>query len=314
MATAPAEAPTTHVPAGAAPKPTPIQKAERKQEFSHPDGWLTRSAWLSRAVYWGIHASCLLVFVVGAPLEAVLLGVATYSIRLLGITAGYHRYFAHKSFKTSRAFQLVLAWIGCSATQKGPLWWCGTHRRHHRYADSPGDPHSPVEGFYYAHQGWVFDSRWEGTPVEGIKDFAQYPELRWINEYHWVPPLALAFLCFAVGGWAGLVWGFAVSTTVLWHATYMVNSAAHVWGARRYETDDTSKNNWWVALITMGEGWHNNHHHYMASARNGFYWWEIDATWYALVVLSWLGIVWDLKVPSQQIRDGGTRRVLREAA
>jgi stearoyl-CoA desaturase (delta-9 desaturase) len=314
MATAPIEPQTQPLPTSGQPGPSLPRKAQRKQDFTQQDGWLTRTAWFSRIVYWGIHASCLLVFVVGAPIEAVLLGVTTYFVRVFGITGGYHRYFSHKTYKTSRAFQFILAFIGCASTQKGPLWWSGTHRRHHRFTDAPGDPHSPKEGYYYAHQGWVFDSRWEGTPVEGIKDFSKYPELRWLNEHHWAPPLALAFLCYAIAGWAGVIWGFSISTTLQWHATYSVNSAAHIWGTRRYETDDTSKNNWWVALLTMGEGWHNNHHYYMASARNGFYWWEIDVTWYILKTLSAFGIVWDLKVPSRELRDGGARRVLREAA
>ena len=292
------------------------QPTTHRQEFSAPDGWLTRTHVVSRTVYWGIHAAALLAFYVGAPLEAVALCVATYAVRVFGITGGYHRYFAHKSFKTGRVFQFVLAWLACSATQKGPLWWAGTHRRHHRYADAPGDPHSPREGFYYAHQGWVFDDRWEGTPVEAMREFTQYPELVWLNKYHWVPPLVLALLCYAIGGIAGLVWGFAVSTTLLWHATYSVNSVAHVFGRRRYETNDTSRNNWLIALLTFGEGWHNNHHYYMASARQGFFWWEVDMTWYILLGLSKLGIVSDLRVPTAAIVDGGTRRIgrMQEAA
>jgi stearoyl-CoA desaturase (Delta-9 desaturase) len=290
---------------------TPAEPIVHKQEFSAPDGWLTRTHLVSRTVYWGIHAAALLAFYVGAPLHAVLLCVGTYAIRVFGITAGYHRYFAHKSFKTSRVFQFVLAWLACSATQKGPLWWAGTHRRHHRYADAPGDPHSPREGFYYAHQGWVFDNRWEGTPVEAMREFTQYPELVWLNKYHFVPPLVLALACYGIGGFAGLVWGFAVSTTLLWHATYAVNSFSHVFGRRRYETEDTSRNNWLIALLTFGEGWHNNHHYYMASARQGFFWWEVDFTWYILRALSVFGIVWDLRVPTAAIRDGGSRRVQR---
>jgi len=287
------------------------QPTTDRQEFSAPDGWLTRTHVVSRTVYWGIHAAALLVFYVGAPLEAVGLCVATYAIRVFGITGGYHRYFAHKSFKTGRVFQFVLAWLACSATQKGPLWWAGTHRRHHRYADAPGDPHSPREGFYYAHQGWVFDNRWEGTPVEAMREFTQYPELVWLNKYHFVPPLVLAVACYLIGGFAGLVWGFVVSTTLLWHATYSVNSVAHVFGRRRYETNDTSRNNWLIALLTFGEGWHNNHHFYMASARHGFFWCEVDVTWYLLRALAALGIVWDLRVPTPVIIDGGTKRISR---
>lgn len=279
--------------------------------FGRADGWLTRTDALSRLIYWGIHAACLLVLVVGAPAEAVALCAATYLVRVFGITGGYHRYFAHKSYRTSRPFQFVLAVLGCAATQKGPLWWAGTHRRHHRESDGPGDPHSPRKGVWYAHQGWIFDPRWGGTPLEGIRDFARYPELLWLNKYHFLPPLALAVLCWAVGGLAGLVWGFAVSTTLLWHATYCINSVAHLIGWRRYDTGDDSRNNPVLALLTLGEGWHNNHHYYMASARNGFYWWEVDVTWYVLRALAAVGLVWDLREPSAAVRDGGARRLRR---
>jgi stearoyl-CoA desaturase (delta-9 desaturase) len=275
-----------------------------EQPFVNQDGWLTRTDRLSRIVYWGIHASTLLVLVVGAPTEAVVLCAATYFVRVFGITGGYHRYFSHRSFKTGRVFQFVLAWLGCSATQKGPLWWCGTHRRHHRYSDQPGDPHSPTEGFWHAHQGWIFDPRWGGTPAGSIPDFARYPELDWLNRYHFIPPLTLALACWAIGGFAGLVWGYAVSTTLLWHSTYSVNSLCHVWGTRRYDTSDGSRNNALVALLTLGEGWHNNHHYYQASARNGFRWWEVDGTWYVLRALAAVGLVWDLRVPPASVLDG----------
>jgi stearoyl-CoA desaturase (delta-9 desaturase) len=271
-------------------------------EFGQADGWLTRTDFLSRAIYWGIHASCLLVLVVGAPLEAVLLCVATYALRVFAITGVYHRYFSHKGYKTSRAFQFVLAFLGTMATQKGPLWWASIHRRHHRYSDQPGDPHSPVQrGFWYAHQGWIFDPRWGGTSLEGIRDFSRYPELVWLNRAHVVGPLTLAVLCWWIGGFAGLVWGFAVSTTLLWHATYSINSLAHKFGTRRYATRDDSRNNWLLAILTFGEGWHNNHHHYMASARNGFRWWEVDLTYYVLRGLAALGLVWDLREPPARV-------------
>jgi stearoyl-CoA desaturase (Delta-9 desaturase) len=286
-----------------------------EQAFSAADGWLTRTHVVSRSIYWGIHAACLLVFVTGAPLEALLLCTATYAVRLFAITGVYHRYFSHKSYKTSRAFQFVLAFLGATATQKGPLWWSATHRRHHRYSDGPGDPHSPRQGFWYAHQGWIFDDRWGGTPTEAIRDFAKYPELLWLNRYHFVAPLSLALLCWAIGGLAGLVWGFAVSTTLLWHATYSINSLAHLWGRRRYATGDDSRNNLLLALLTFGEGWHNNHHHYMASARQGFRWWEIDVTYYVLRVLAAVGLIWDLREPPASVlQDGAGEKDLRAAA
>ena len=281
--------------------------------FVAQDGWLTRTDQLSRVIYWGIHASVLLVLVVGAPIEAVLLCAATYLVRVFGITGGYHRYFAHRSYKTGRVFQFVLAWLGCSATQKGPLWWSGTHRLHHRYSDQPGDPHSPTEGFWHAHQGWIFEPRWGGTPADVIPDFARYPELEWMNRWHFVPPLTLALLCWWIAGLAGLVWGFAVSTTLLWHGTYCVNSLCHIWGTRPYETSDGSRNNLFVALLTLGEGWHNNHHYYQASARNGFRWWEIDVTYYVLKGLEAVGLVSDLREPPTSVLEN-TRGAERKSA
>jgi len=272
--------------------------------FVDQDGWLTRTDRLSRVIYWGIHASTLLVFVVGAPTEALVLCAATYFVRVFGITGGYHRYFSHRTYKTGRIFQFILAWLGCSATQKGPLWWSGTHRLHHKYSDQPGDPHSPTEGFWHSHQGWIFEPRWGGTPSHMIADFARYPELEWLNRWHWVPPITLAVLCWWIGGFAGLVWGFAVSTTLLWHGTYCVNSLCHVWGTRRYDTSDGSRNNAFVAFLTLGEGWHNNHHHYQASARNGFRWWEIDGTYYILKGLETVGLVWDLRDPPASVLEG----------
>ncbi len=290
-------------PASTAPGSTAHKEPQGTQsEFTRADGWLTRTDMLSRSIYWGIHAASLLVFVVGAPLEAVLLCVATYSIRVFGITGVYHRYFSHKGYKTSRVFQFVLAFIGTMATQKGPLWWASTHRRHHRYSDQEGDPHSPVrDGFWYAHQGWIFDDKWGGTNMEGIRDYAKYPELVWLNQNHMVGPITLAVICYLVAGFPGLVWGYALSTTLLWHATYSINSLAHKFGTRRYETKDDSRNNWFLALITFGEGWHNNHHYYMASARNGFRWWEYDFTYYILRALAAVGLVWDLREPPRSV-------------
>ncbi len=293
----------THVEApGAIASPASAEPSRgESHDFTQTDGWLTQTIFLSRSIYWGIHLSALLVLWVGAPAWAVGLCAATYAIRVFGITGVYHRYFAHRGYRTSRVFQFVLAWIGASATQKGPLWWAGTHRHHHRYSDAPGDVHSPRDGFWYAHQGWVFDRRWGGTPMEKISDFARYPELRWLNRWHFLPPLSLAFVCWAVGGFTGLVWGYSVSTVLLWHATYCINSLAHVWGTRRYETGDDSRNNLLLALLTFGEGWHNNHHHYMASARNGFRWWEIDITYYVLRALALVGLVWDLREPPASV-------------
>ncbi len=268
---------------------------------SNTEGWWARHERMAQAIYWGVHAACGLVLWVGVTSADLLLCAATFYVRMFAITGGYHRYFSHKTYRTSRAFQLVLAVLGCSATQKGPLWWAGHHRVHHSHADRPGDVHSPGEGLYRAHQGWIFESRYDTTPLAQIRDFARYPELVWLNRNHALAPIALAVLCFAVGGLSGLVWGFVVSTVLLWHATYTINSLAHTWGTRRYDTPDTSRNNPWLALLTLGEGWHNNHHHYCASTRQGFRWWEIDVSYYVLRGLQAVGLVWDIREPPAHV-------------
>ncbi len=265
------------------------------------EGWWTRQDRVAEWAYWGIHASCLLVFWVGVGASDLVLLAVTFYARMFGITGAYHRYFAHKTYKTSRVFQFALAVLACSATQKGPLWWAGNHRSHHKHADQPGDVHSPSHGLYHAHQGWIFEGRWDATPLDRIADFARYPELVWLNRNHHVPPLALALLCAALGGFSGLVWGYLVSTVLLWHATYTINSLAHTWGTRRYETPDTSRNNPWLALLTMGEGWHNNHHHFCASARQGFRWWELDLTYYLLRALQSVGVIWEVREPPPHV-------------
>ncbi|MEE2663199.1 MAG: acyl-CoA desaturase [Myxococcota bacterium] len=266
-----------------------------------PDGAWLRHGDLAAWLYWGIHASCALALVTGVSTLDVALCLGFFWLRMFGITGGYHRYFAHRTYRTGRVFQFALAALGCSAVQKGPLWWASGHRRHHRYSDQPGDLHSPREGLWYAHQGWVFDLRWSETEVDQIADFARFPELVWLNRYHFVPPLALGVFCLAVGGFSGLVWGFSISTTLLWHSTYTINSLAHRYGSVRYDTGDDSRNNAWLALLTLGEGWHNNHHRYMASARNGFFWWEIDVTWYLLRGLAKLGVVRALRTPPRAL-------------
>jgi stearoyl-CoA desaturase (delta-9 desaturase) len=268
---------------------------------------------LAAVVYWAIHASCLLAFFVEPTPLALTLCVITLGTRMFAITAGYHRYFSHRTYRTSRAFQFLLALVGTMSIQKGPLWWAAGHRRHHQYSDLPGDMHSPREGFRYSHYGWIFDERWERTEIERVRDLARFPELVWLNDWHAVPPLVLSVLIYLVAGWSGLVWGMAISTVLLWHSTYSINSLAHVWGSRRYETTDTSRNNFFLALLTMGEGWHNNHHHFMSCARQGFFWWEVDFTYYVLRAFAAVGLVWDVREPPARVLNPAAAAAPREA-
>ena len=257
-----------------------------------------------------VHLSPLALFFTGISRTAVVLFIATYTVRMFFITAGYHRYFAHRSYKTSRVFQFILAFGGTMAVQKGPLWWAGNHRLHHRYSDAEADLHSPIKGFWWSHMGWILSEKSSPTPTEVISDFAKYPEIRFVNEKDWIGPVTLAAFCALVGGWSGLVLGFFVSTVALWHATFLVNSLAHVMGRRRFVTNDTSRNSAIIAALTMGEGWHNNHHHYPASARQGFYWWEYDVSYYVLRALAAVRVVHAVKVPNAKalenarLRDG----------
>ena len=234
-----------------------------------------------------------------------LLALGLYALRMFFVTAGYHRYFSHRTFKTSRAFQFLLAISAMTSMQKGVLWWAAHHRHHHRFSDLEEDIHSPsLKGFWWAHLGWILCKRYNTTRAELVPDLARYPELRWLNKYHMVPPILLGAALFLIGGFSLFVWGFCLSTVLLWHDTFTINSLSHLFGSRRYETTDTSRNNWLLALLTLGEGWHNNHHHYMASARQGFFWWEIDITYYTLKALSWCGLVWDLrKVPTHLLTE-----------
>jgi stearoyl-CoA desaturase (Delta-9 desaturase) len=259
--------------------------------------------WIGTLAFWGLHLSCLAVFWTGTTTTAVVLCASAYVLRMLGITFGYHRYFSHRAFKTSRTFQFVLAWLGCSAGQKGPLWWTAHHRRHHKHSDTADDPHSPLErGLWWAHVGWFMSSHFNETNVREVKDLARYPELAALDRNHWVPPLVLAALCWLIDGWSGVVWGFCISTVLLHHAVFTVNSLCHIVGRRRYATTDHSRNNLFVAMITLGEGWHNNHHHYQSSANQGFFWWEIDLAYYAIRLMGSLGVVWDIRKPPRAKR------------
>ncbi len=260
-----------------------------------------------------LHGVCLGVFWVGWSWTAVAVAVALYWIRMFAITGFYHRYFSHRSFQTSRGMQFLFAVLGSSAIQRGPLWWAAHHRHHHQHSDEEPDTHSPRQhGFWWAHMGWITSPRNFPTDYSRVKDLARYPELVFLNRFDALVPLLLGATLYGAGAWLErahpdlgtsggqlLIWGF-ISTVVLFHCTCFINSLAHVFGRQRFATGDTSRNSLLLALLTLGEGWHNNHHHYMHSTRQGFYWWEIDLTYYGLKALSWTGLIWDLRpVPAE---------------
>jgi stearoyl-CoA desaturase (delta-9 desaturase) len=249
-----------------------------------------------------MHLGCFAIFWTGASSGALLLGLALYWIRIFAIGAGYHRYFAHRAFQTSRIFQFGLAVLSQTAAQRSILWWAAKHRQHHMHSDTDFDVHSPVvRSFLYAHIGWIFAARNNAIDYRLIGDLTRYKELLWLDRHSYVPLAALALVTWLIAGWSGLVIGFCVSTVAVWHVTFSVNSLSHLVGRQPYITGDQSRNNWVLALLTMGEGWHNNHHAYQASVRQGFRWWEFDPTFYILRVLSWLGLVWDLHVPPKAV-------------
>jgi stearoyl-CoA desaturase (delta-9 desaturase) len=268
-----------------------------------------RVDWLRAAPFVALHLACIGVVWVGVSPVALVVAAAMYAVRMFAITGFYHRYFSHRTFKTSRAVQFVFALIGASCVQRGPLWWAAHHRHHHRHTDTPQDPHSPrVFGFLWSHVGWFLTPRNFRTDLSRVPDLAKYPELRWLDRYDIAIPVALAVGLYALGvllhhvaprlgttGGQMLIWGFFVSTVVLFHATVTINSLAHRFGTRRYDTKDDSRNNVWLALLTFGEGWHNNHHFFPGSSRQGFRWYQVDLTWYGLKLMSALGLVSGLK-------------------
>jgi stearoyl-CoA desaturase (delta-9 desaturase) len=263
-----------------------------------------RINWVQSAPFFAFHAfAAVAVFFVPFHWSYVVWALALYYVRMWVVTTGYHRYFAHRSFKTSRVFQFLLAFFAETSAQKGVLWWAANHRHHHRESDQPADLHSPLQdGFWWSHVGWILSDRYSETREEAIRDFARFPELRFLNRWYLLPPFLLAVGLFLIGGFPLLVWGFFVSTVLLWHGTFTINSLSHVFGSRRYRTTDTSRNNFLLALITCGEGWHNNHHYHQNTANQGWFWWELDLSFYMLKLLSALGLVWDLRFPSQSVK------------
>jgi stearoyl-CoA desaturase (delta-9 desaturase) len=272
--------------------------------------------WMRAIPFILLHLSCFAVIWTGWSPVAVVTAIALYALRMFAITGFYHRYFSHRAFKTSRSTQLIFAILGASAVQRGPLWWAAHHRQHHAHADQGTDPHSPGQhGFWWSHMAWFLTKGNFHTQGERIRDLSRYPELRFLDRYDVLVPLLLAMVLFAVGeslawlapdlgtnGLQMLTWGFAISTVALYHVTFTINSMAHTIGSRRYPTKDDSRNNLLLAILTFGEGWHNNHHHYPGSARQGFFWWEIDITYYVLALLERIGLIWDLRPVPEKIK------------
>lgn len=305
---------TSAPPAPRAPSRSPVAAVRRWFDTSadavaDDAPGVDRVDWLRAAPFVALHLACVAVVWVGVSPVAIAVAVALYAVRMFALTGFYHRYFSHRTFRTSRAVQFAAAVVGASCVQRGPLWWAAHHRHHHRHADTPADPHSPrVHGFLWSHAAWFLTPRGFRTHWERIPDLAKYPELRWLDRFDTLVPVALAAGTYALGAaldatWPGLgtsgpqmlVWGFFVSTVVLFHATVTINSLAHRFGTRRYATRDDSRNNVWLALLTFGEGWHNNHHFFPGSARQGFRWWEVDLTYYGLRLMAALRLVRDLK-------------------
>ena len=263
-----------------------------------------RINWIQSLPFFAFHLfAAVAVFFVPFHWSYVVWAVALYYLRMWLVTTTYHRYFSHRTFKTSRVFQFVLAFLAETSAQKGVLWWAANHRHHHRESDQPADVHSPLQdGFWWSHVGWILSDKYTETREEAIRDFARFPELRFLNRWYLLPPFLLAVGLFLIGGFPLLVWGFFVSTVVLWHGTFTINSLSHMFGSRRYKTTDTSRNNFLLALITCGEGWHNNHHYHQNTANQGWFWWEVDVSYYALKLMSALGLVWDLRLPSESVK------------
>ena len=267
-----------------------------------------------------LNLSVLFIFVVGVSWIAVATAVFLYVVRMFGITAGYHRYFSHRTYKASRAMQFVIAVVGNSAVQRGPLWWASHHRHHHAHSDTPEDAHSPLQkgGFWNSHMLWWGRQKYARPRLDLVKDLTKYPELVFLDRFDMLVPVLLGVATYLFGlaletwapglgttGWQMLAWGFVVSTVALFHGVATINSLSHVFGSRRFNTTDDSRNNFWLALLTLGEGWHNNHHHYPNSTRQGFYWWEVDISYYGLKLLKTFGLVRDLKpVPARVLADG----------
>jgi stearoyl-CoA desaturase (delta-9 desaturase) len=284
--------------------------------------------WLRIVPFLVLHAGCLAVWWVGWSGIALTVALASYAVRAFAITAFFHRGLAHRAFRTGRVVQFFFAFLGTAATQRGPLWWVAHHRQHHAHADTGRDPHDATRGFWWSHMGWFLCRAAFDTRVDRVPDLVRFAELRWLNRFDLVPPLVYAVAMFVVGealrplypqtgGWQMLVWGYVVATVALMHATFLVNSVGHRHGRRAYRTRDGSRNSWWLAMITLGEGWHNNHHRHSGSARLGLRRWELDPAHAVLRLMASVGLVRDLdsligQIPGEGLRAGSRGRRTRQ--
>lgn len=272
---------------------------------------VTKSDLIRVIPYLLMHVACFGVIWTGTSTFAVSVAVAAYLIRMFAITGFYHRYFSHRTFKTSRPVQFIFALIGSASAQRGPLWWAAHHHEHHAFSDTDRDPHSPRQGqFLWSHTLWFIAERNFPTKTKYVRDWAKFPELVFLDRYDYFVPVIMAFCLLVFGYYFGeefgtsgpqlLIWGFFISTVALYHGTFSVNSLTHLFGTRPFMTRDNSRNNVFVALITLGEGWHNNHHFCPKSVKQGFRWWQFDLSYYVILVLKSVGLVWDLKTPSKK--------------
>lgn len=261
----------------------------------------------AQLAFWGFHVCLVGVFFV--PIDAKLMALlfGSYFGRMFFITAGYHRYFSHRAYSTSRIFQFFLAFMALTSSQKGVLWWSAHHRNHHRHSDLEKDVHSPKRGFFWSHCGWFLSSEHEVCEADVVRDLSKYPELLWLEKNWAIPVVVYGLVLLIAFGWSGVYWGLLVGTVLLWHGTFTINSLSHAWGSKRFETNDLSRNNPLLALITLGEGWHNNHHRYPGAARSGLLWWEIDLTFFVLKLLARVGLIWSLRPIPSTVRN--SRRV-----
>lgn len=271
--------------------------------------------WFRIFPFIAIHLACFAVFWVGFSGFALSFAIGFYGLRIFAIGGFYHRYFSHKTFQTNRFWQFIFAILGMMAIQRGPLWWAAHHREHHLVSDQPEDAHSPIQhGFWWSHMGWFLSKKYFHYNEQRIKDFSKFPELRFLDRFDAIVPICMALGIYLLGeflhaaypslGTNGLqlfIWGFCISSIFVFHVTFTINSLLHVVGKRSYPTDDTSRNNFILALLTFGEGWHNNHHFYPACARQGFKWWQVDLTYYLLRMLQSIRVIKNLREPPAAI-------------